>query len=255
MSNETAGDVYRMVTSSGPEREDDGAAMDPVDATQPTVAMEPVGAEPCPHCGATLALDQRYCLECGAPRTYLGGMLLERLRTSAANGQPGQPPQAGGPNAALPPNGLAPPNGVAPFGAPASTSPWQRGGALTLIAGIGVLLLAMGVGVLIGRSGGSSGSSSAPPQVISVGGAPSTGAAGTPTTATTTPAETPAVKVGAAGSSAAKHKAKETAGSSGVGSTPSKPAPATVLKNLHTGGSGQSYEQKSKNLPNVVETG
>jgi hypothetical protein len=246
-------DVYRMVTSAGPEREDDEAAMDPVDATQPTVAMEPVGAEPCPHCAATLALDQRYCLECGAPRTYLSGMLLERLRAPAANGQPGQPPQAGGPNAALPPNGLAPPNGVAPFGAPASTSPWQRGGALTLITGIGVLLLAMGIGVLIGRSGGSSGSSSAPPQVISVGGAPA-GAAGTPTTATTTPAETPAAKTGA-GSAAAKHKAKEAAGSSGVGSTPSKPAPATVLKNLHTGGSGQSYEQKSKNLPNVVETG
>jgi hypothetical protein len=241
--------VHRMVTSAGPEREDDEAAMDPVDATQPTVAMEPVGAEPCPHCGATLALDQRYCLECGAPRTYLGGMLLERLRAPASNGQPGQPLHAG------PANGVAPPNGTAPLGAPASVSPWQRGGALTLIAGIGVLLLAMGVGVLIGRSGGSSGSSSGPPQVISVGGAPSTGAASTPTTATTTPAETPAAKAGA-GSSTAKHKAKEAAnGSSGVGSNSSKPAPATVLKNLHTGGSGQSYEQKSKNLPNVVETG
>jgi hypothetical protein len=217
--------------------------MDPVDATQPTVAMEPVGAEPCPHCGATLALDQRYCLECGAPRTYLGGMLLERLRAPAGNGQPGQQLHAG------------PPNGVALPGASASASPWQRGGALNLIAGIGVLLLAMGVGVLIGRSGGSSGSSSAPPQVISVGVAPSTGAASTPTTATTTPAETPAAKAGGAGSAAAKHRAKEAAGSSGIGSTPSKPAPATVLKNLHTGGSGQSYEQKSKNLPNVVETG
>jgi hypothetical protein len=230
--------------------------MDPLEATQPTVAMEPVGAEPCPHCGATLALDQRYCLECGAPRTYLGGMLLERLRAPAGNGQPGQALQAGLPNGAGPPNGTAPPQSTAPFGAPASASPWQRGGALTLIAGIGVLLLAMGVGVLIGRSGGSSGSSSGPPQVISVGGAPSTGAATTPTTATATPAETPAAKTGAGSSPAAKHKAKEAAsGSSGVGSTPSKPAPATVLKNLHTGGSGQNYEQKSKNLPNVVETG
>jgi hypothetical protein len=36
---------------------------------------------------------------------------------------------------------------------------------------------------------------------------------------------------------------------------PSKPAPPSVLKSLHTGGSGGSYEQKSKNLPNVVETG
>ena len=58
-------------------------AMDPVDATQPTVAMEPVNgngsSEPCPHCGTPLALDQRYCLECGAPRTYLSGMLLDAL--------------------------------------------------------------------------------------------------------------------------------------------------------------------------------
>jgi hypothetical protein len=252
-------DVHRMVTNPGPAREDDEAAMDPLDATQPTVAMETVGAEPCPHCGATLALDQRYCLQCGAPRTYLGGMLLERLRAPAGSGPPGQPLQAGPAKGAGPPNGMAPPHSTAPhstapFGAPASAGPWQRGGALTLIAGIGVLLLAMGVGVLIGRSGGFSGASSGPPQVISVGGAPSIGAASTPTTATPSPAETPAAKAGA-GSSAAKHKAKEAAGSSGVGSTPSKPAPATVLKSLRTGGSGQSYEQKSKNLPNVVETG
>jgi hypothetical protein len=229
--------------------------MDPVDATQPTVAMEPVGAEPCPHCGATLALDQRYCLECGAPRTYLGGMLLERLYAPAGNGHPEQPGQPGHRLQAGPRNGMAPPNAPVPFGGGASASPWQRGGAPTLIASIGVLLLAMGVGVLIGRSGGSSGSSSAPPQVISVGGASPTGAASTPTT-TTTPAETPATKTGAGSSPAAKRKAKEAAsGSSGVGATPSKPAPATILKSLRTGGNGQSYEQKSKNLPNVVETG
>jgi hypothetical protein len=103
----------------------------------------------------------------------------------------------------------------------------------------------MGVGVLIGRSGGSSSSGSAAPQVITVGGA-STGAANTTTTPTTS-AESSAAKAAAG---AAKHKAKE----SGVGATPSKPAPPTVLKNLRTG-SGQSYEQKSKNLPNVVSTG
>ena len=39
----------------------------------------------------------------------------------------------------------------------------------------------------------------------------------------------------------------------GVGSVPSKPAPPSVLKNLHTKSSGGSYEQKSKNLPDVVE--
>jgi hypothetical protein len=39
----------------------------------------------------------------------------------------------------------------------------------------------------------------------------------------------------------------------GVGSVPSKPAPPSVLKNLHTKSSGGNYEQKSKNLPDVVE--
>jgi len=46
-----------------------------------------------------------------------------------------------------------------------------RSNALSIIAGVGVLLLAMGVGVLIGRSGNSK-STPAPPQVISVASAP-----------------------------------------------------------------------------------
>lgn len=42
--------------------------------------------------------------------------------------------------------------------------------------------------------------------------------------------------------------------SGGAGSSPSHPAPPSVLKNLK-GAKGKSYEEKSKNLPNVVETG
>jgi hypothetical protein len=227
---------------------DDVIAMDPVDATQPTVAMEPVnGTEPCAHCGAPLARDQRYCLECGTPRTYLSGMLLERLRTPAGQAPAGQA-QPGAPGAAQPP-----PNGVAPYGPPASPSAWSRNNVLTLIAGIGVLLLAMGVGVLIGRSGGSSAAATPAPQVITVGGAPgaaSTGAATTPTT--TTPEET-ASSAKKTGSSSSAEKASKAKLAPGVGSVPSKPAPPSVLKNLHTKSSGGSYEQKSKNLPDVVE--
>lgn len=203
-------------------------AMDPVDATQPTVAMEPVNgngsSEPCPHCGTPLALDQRYCLECGAPRTYLSGMLLERLQAPSTQTSPAQPPAQ-----------------------PSSSQAWQRGNVLTLIAGVGVLLLAMGVGVLIGRSGGSSSAGAALPQVITIPAA-SGGVADT-TTTPTPPEASSAAKAGAA-AAAAKHKAK----ASGVGAVPGKPAPPTVLKNLRTG-SGQSYEQKSKNLPDVVSTG
>lgn len=234
---------------------DDSVAMETLDATQPTVAMEPVGinqpavaagsdgaaqpiagAEPaagtetCAHCGAPLARDQRYCLECGTPRTYLSGMLLERLQAPSKQ-TPSLPPAQ-----------------------PPPSTMWQRGNVLTLIAGVGVLLLAMGVGVLIGRSGGSGSSSTSAPQVISLGGVGAAGAAGASTTPTTPPevATTPTTTSGS-GPSNAKPKAKALA--PGVGSVPSKPAPPSVLKNLRKKSNGESFEQKSKNLPDVVETG
>jgi hypothetical protein len=110
-----------------------------------------------------------------------------------------------------------------------------------------VLLLAMGVGVLIGRAG--AGSAKAPPaQVISLGSAAGGAAGGATTpTPTTTPPETPT----ASPTKKKEAKAKEAAGS---GSSITKPAPPSAAQNLR-GGSGQSYEQKSKNLPNVVSTG
>ena len=153
-------------------------AVGPAGVTQPMAGVEPAdGTEPCAHCGASLARDQRYCLECGTPRTYLSGMLLERLQAPSA--QPAQSVQP-------------------------SPAAWQRGNVLTLIAGIGVLLLAMGVGVLIGRSGGSGSAGAAAPQVIVA--TPTAGASGaasaptpeatptTPTTATKTPAAKPKAK-------------------------------------------------------------
>jgi hypothetical protein len=39
-----------------------------------------------------------------------------------------------------------------------------------------------------------------------------------------------------------------------VGSSESKPAPPAVLESLK-GAKGKSYEEKSKNLPDVVSTG
>jgi hypothetical protein len=256
--------------------------METVDATQPTVAIEPVGAshsavaadpaggtqqppagasqpvapggsapgdEACAHCGAPLARDQRYCLECGTPRTYLSGMLLERLRAPAGQVPTGHAPLG----QAQPGQSSQPPNGTAPYGT-ASSSAWPRNNVLTLIAGIGVLLLAMGVGVLIGRSGGSSSATTPAPQVTVLGagttGAASTGAATTPTTST--PEET-ASSTKKTGSSSSAEKTSKAKLAPGVGSVPSKPAPPSVLKSLHTKSSGGNYEQKSKNLPDVVE--
>lgn len=91
----------------------------------------------CSACNAPIAPDQRYCLQCGERLAPISGFLLGRHGT-AAGGSTAEP-------APTPP-------GVPPFGegtkAPQST-------LLGVLAGVGVLLLAMGVGVLIGRAGNS----------------------------------------------------------------------------------------------------
>jgi hypothetical protein len=186
--------------------------------------------EPCAACGAPLADDQRYCLECGERRASMSSVLL------------------GGP-----PSGVSPQPPASPTAPPsldsATADGARRGNAVTVIAGVGVLLLAMGVGVLIGRAD-SPKQTAAPAQVISVAqpGATSTGAAPTPTT--TTP-EVPAAKSGSPSKQGSKGSQK---GASGTRSSESHPAAPTVLKNLSKK-KGKSYEQESKNLPNVISTG
>ena len=221
-------------------------------ATAVTQSIPIVTNERCPQCAAPLAPDQRYCLQCGAPRAHVSGPI--------AGGRPGGPPPtatsqqaATSPQSALSPGGpQTPPSDVpgAPPGAPPGFGPSQpanRNNTLALLAGVGVLLLAMGVGILIGRA--SSGSAKVPPaQVISVGGS----AAGTSSTTATTPTATPTETPAATTKKSSKAKASSP---SGVGSSNSKPAPPTVLKSVSKNQSGSSYEQKSKNLPDVVETG
>jgi len=56
------------------------------------------------------------------------------------------------------------------------------------------------------------------------------------------------------GSSSSSSEGSSSSSSSGAGSSESHPAPPSVLKSLNTT-KGKSYEEKSKNLPNVVETG
>ncbi len=285
-------------------------------------------AEPCAACGAPLAPDQRYCLQCGERRPGMSSVL--------AGGLPG----SGDARLEPPPTPPAPPGHAAGGSAPAPDA--RANNAVTVIAGVGVLLLAMGVGVLIGRSGGNGAARpAAAPQVISVSSPASaaTGAA-TPSEASFTddwPAGTsgytvqlqmlpqsgtqvsaveaakssasskgakevgalksgdfsslssgeyviysgvdhtraqaqkaltglkksfPAASVirvsnGSAGSSSSGSSAPGSSGSGsspGAGSSDSHPAPPTVLKSLQKK-KGQSYEQESKNLPNVISTG
>ncbi|HUH80059.1 MAG TPA: hypothetical protein VLZ06_01930 [Solirubrobacteraceae bacterium] len=98
-------------------------------------ALDP-GAR-CGACNAPIASDQRYCLECGERLAPISAFLLGRRPDGTAE-QPSAPPSA--------------PPGVPP--APdAARAP--RSNLLGVLAGVGVLLLAMGVGVLIGRAGNS----------------------------------------------------------------------------------------------------
>jgi hypothetical protein len=283
----------------------------PVPAEPPGVVA---GAQ-CASCGAPMSADQRYCLECGERLMPMSGFLL-------GGGPLGAPAEHRPPPA---------PPGIPP---PPLAGAGRNGSALNIIAGVGVLMLAMGVGVLIGRSGAAK-PSAAPAQVITVAaaaGGPSApasesftadwpaGTAGytvqlqTLPSSGTTVAEVQAAKAAAsakgatgvgalksdefssltAGSyviyagiettraAAAKHLAglkakfpgasvirvasgaaaagaggKKRSGSgsgSGAGSSLAHPAPPSVLENLQTS-KGKSYEEKSKNLPNVVETG
>jgi len=238
----------------------------------------------------------------------------------------GGPPSRSGAASQAPP-------AASPPASPASPARDQRNNTLTVIAGVGVLLLAMGVGVLIGRSGDSK-QVAGTPQVITVGSAGAnagTGAApaasftsdwpagssgytvrlqALPASSTVSAVEAAKAAASAKGAKAVGalkseefssltagsyviysgdyHKKAEaekalgalkksfpsasvidvsngsessagegssSSGGSGAGASPTHPAPPSVLKSLHTGGSGSSYEQKSKNLPDVVETG
>ena len=100
--------------------------------------------EQCPSCGHPVASDQRYCLSCGQrcgdPRLpFMNAVtFMDSMKRPAAASPPPPKQRRLSPNAAL-------------------------------IASVGTLLLAMGVGVLIGRSGGHSASTaSEPTRVITV---------------------------------------------------------------------------------------
>jgi hypothetical protein len=111
----------------------------------------------CSACGTQLATDQKYCLNCGERR----GKPRFPVGTAAA-----------APAAAAPPS------------PPRTTKKQRLSSSTALVAGVGTLLLAMGVGVLIGHTdNGSSKNANAPAQVITVGG--SGGASSSGSTAAT----------------------------------------------------------------------
>jgi hypothetical protein len=109
----------------------------------------------CPNCGASLAPDQRYCLACGNRRgdprlPFMDAVVF----MESAKGPAPATAQTAGTSAAPAPD----------------RRPFMSANA-SLVAGVATLILAIGVGVLIGRSGDSGASNAAAPapQVITVG--------------------------------------------------------------------------------------
>lgn len=112
------------------------------------------GGDNCPQCGSALAKDQRYCLVCGARRgdPRLPFMDAVVFMDAVKQPHPGVQGESGKPTP------------------PPSRRPLLSANA-SLVAGVATLVLAIGVGVLIGRSGDNSGSeAAASPQIIRVGG-------------------------------------------------------------------------------------
>lgn len=156
------------------------------DASAQPLALTAVG-DRCVACGAPLSSDQRYCVDCGErrskPRFSLPEEAAPATEVVTAPRRPPRRPRA------------------------------SAGG--TLVAGVGTLLLAMGVGVLIGRTSHTSAAQTASPrvQVITVGGSsPASNAA----------ASTAAPTTGKKSKSQSKSKSKA--------NSKSKPSAATAAK-------------------------
>jgi hypothetical protein len=182
---------------------------------------------PCRTCGAPLAADQRYCLQCGSRRAEARLPFLDILARQV------------------------------PVAAPAGVRAVEtRRGALGVVqrfgtnaaavAGVACLLLALGVGVLIGGIGKDNTAGGATPQVISVGSAAPPAAAPAATTATPDTATTPTD--GASTPKTTKKKSSAASGASGSKAT------NKALGGLSTT-SGKDYSKKSAKLPKTMGTG
>jgi hypothetical protein len=206
-------------------------------ASRPTAAT-PL-QERCVQCAAPLAPDQRYCLNCGVPRTHLAG-----ASSAAAFG-------AGG-SASAPP-------------IPGRTG-GQSGPSVVLVPillGVLALLVAMGVGVLIGDSIHPAAKTPAPVVIPVQASSGAGGATAAPSTSTPSTAAPSTSKPSAAGH-AAKESSSAPAGAiknaipKGTGESPTKPAPLTAIENAKKKSgskSGKNAEQQSNELPNSIETG
>ena len=179
----------------------------------PAAPLIVVAADTCSACGTPLAADQRYCVECG--------QRCGAPRLPALDG-PGVGPGAQRPSLAAQPAGAAIGGRLSP--------------AATLAAVVGTLLLAVAIGVFIGRSGNDSSSSRAATQVVSVIAPPAAAGTGVAAATATTPAAT-AAATGAASSAAAKKAA-----ATKTAAAPVKKVPTPAIVKVGSKGTGPGYQ-------------
>jgi hypothetical protein len=177
--------------------------------------------ERCINCGAPLASDQRYCVNCGERR---GKPRFEVAESAEPAGE------------YVTVSSMAPP----PPRRPRTSS------GLNLIAGVATLLLAMGVGVLIGHnSAGNSKNTGTPAtQVITVGG----GAATTSGSAATTSGAS-----GSGSGASSHHGAKGNGGSSHASAA--KVAPKVVIQKAAAAASKVTGGNAPTAAPTVTQGG
>jgi hypothetical protein len=176
-----------------------------------------VPGDACTTCGSALSPDQRYCLSCGTRRSGANLHFQQILAAEAA--------------AQAPAFSTAQATGGAGTGGAGTGGAAQRS-SMPALASIACLLLALGVGVLIGKSG--SGSASA----------------GTTQAVTAAPLATDAA-VGAADAEAtAAKKTAESTSDTPAASTAANPS----LKKLESL-SPEQYQKESLKLPKTVGTG
>jgi hypothetical protein len=176
--------------------------------------------EPCAGCGAPLGADQRYCLSCGIPRSGTRLPFLDVLHAEAASA--GIVEQGSSPASLLRVPALASePSGSGPWGAsgngPGGISMRLRENT-GLFALLGVLLLALLIGLLLGHwvGGGSKNVAALPAkQIVEIKGLPAVSAAPDATAPTS----------GAAAQSAAPTAPKSS------GATPAATAPTAHATN------------------------
>ena len=198
--------------SLGPERSDVAAAAGRPGSVseEPTPQLSLAGtSDHCVNCGAPLASDQRYCVSCGErrgkPRFALAGPhedAAQEVVTTASASTPRRPRTSAGFN---------------------------------LIAGVATLLLAMGVGVLIGHNSSSntSGKGSAATPAITINGAGTANGSAAATTPSSSSSH---------GSTASTGKSKHSASAKSASKAPPKVViqKAAAAASKVTGGSAKT---------------